>query len=65
MLTEAAAAQILFSEEKQDGKLVATGVKFIHGDKTHVVHARKEIISSAGSAALSYFSFSEVLIPNV
>lgn len=48
VLIDAAVAQIVFKDEKEDGDLVATGVEFIHGGKKYVVNARKEVVLSAG-----------------
>ena len=36
------------TEKGANGNLVATGVEFTHGDKTHTVKAKKEVLLSAG-----------------
>lgn len=48
VLTEAHAARVLFADETVGNDLVATGVDFIHDGKTYTVHAKKEVILSAG-----------------
>ena len=48
VLTEAYATRIIFSDRKEDGELVATGVEFDWKGSRRVVHARKEVILSAG-----------------
>lgn len=34
-----------------NGEVTATGVSFIHGEVTHTVEARKEVVLSAGYVA--------------
>ena len=51
VLTEAYVTRVLTSQ--REGGLVATGVEFRHGGKTHVVHVGKEAILSARSDLLS------------
>ncbi|KAJ6452435.1 GMC oxidoreductase [Mycena sanguinolenta] len=48
VLTEATVARILFADARGE-ELTATGVEFIHGGKTFRVHAKKEVILSAGA----------------
>ncbi|KAJ7861000.1 glucose-methanol-choline oxidoreductase, partial [Mycena olivaceomarginata] len=48
VLTEAIVARILFADAPRKD-LTATGVEFIHGGKTLKVHAKKEVILSAGA----------------
>ena len=48
MLTEAQVTRIVFSGHESDGELVATGVEFEYKGSRSVVHARKEVILSAG-----------------
>ncbi|KAI0709492.1 GMC oxidoreductase [Earliella scabrosa] len=47
VLTNAHVARIVF--RPGSSPLVATGVEFIHGDKTYVVQVKKEVIVSAGA----------------
>lgn len=49
VLTEATVARVLFSEGKPGEDLVATGVEFIHGGKLHKVHAKQEVVITAGA----------------
>ncbi|KAJ7189182.1 GMC oxidoreductase [Mycena filopes] len=49
VLTEALVARVLFDSAGAGKDLTATGVEFIHGNKTHQVHAKKEVILSAGA----------------
>lgn len=48
MLTEAFVSRILFGTDEAGKDVTATGVEFLYGGKTYVVHAQKEIILSAG-----------------
>ncbi|KAJ3479106.1 hypothetical protein NLI96_g9296 [Meripilus lineatus] len=48
VLTEAFASRVIFADESVGNDLVAIGVEFIHGGKTHFVRA-KEVIISAGT----------------
>jgi choline dehydrogenase-like flavoprotein len=48
ILTGAQATKINFSPNKQDGKIVATGITFQINGTTYVVNATKEVILSAG-----------------
>ena len=47
-MTYATVSQILFKDEKDGNDLVASGVEFLVDGKKYVVHARKEVILSAG-----------------
>lgn len=49
-------ARILFADETAGNDLVATGVEFIHNSNTYVVHAKKEVILSAGYVLARKFS---------
>ncbi|KAF7331343.1 GMC oxidoreductase [Mycena kentingensis (nom. inval.)] len=49
VLTEAMVARVLFADAAKGADLVAAGVEFIHGGKTHKVHAKKEVILSTGT----------------
>ena len=53
MLTEATVARVLFADRRSSGdKLTATGAEFLWGSdpsRAYVVHARKEVILSAGT----------------
>ncbi|KAJ7048088.1 GMC oxidoreductase [Mycena amicta] len=49
ILTEATVARVLFAESAPGKELTATGVEFIHDGKTLQVHAKKEVILSAGT----------------
>lgn len=48
MLLNATTGPIEFKDAKEGGDIVATGVEFIHEGKSYAVHARKEVILSAG-----------------
>ncbi|KII91114.1 hypothetical protein PLICRDRAFT_173018 [Plicaturopsis crispa FD-325 SS-3] len=41
--------KLVTETDPKTGLLIATGVEFSHGDRTHVVHVRKEAILSAGA----------------
>ncbi|KAF9007049.1 GMC oxidoreductase, partial [Cyathus striatus] len=49
VLLEACVTRILFDESHQSTELTATGVEFIYTFGTHVVHAKREVILSAGA----------------
>lgn len=49
VLAEAVVSRILFDSGKKGSNITATGLEFVHGGKTYTVHARKEIILSAGA----------------
>jgi len=51
VLTEAYVSRILFSDGEVGEDLTATGVEFIHGGKTYMVHALNEIVLSAGQVS--------------
>lgn len=55
VLTEAFASRVIFADESVGNDLVAIGVEFIHGGKTHFVRA-KEVIISAGSDSCICFN---------
>ena len=48
VLTEAFASRIIFADANGNADIIATGVEFIHGGKTYAVHAKKEVVLSAG-----------------
>ncbi|RDB23961.1 Versicolorin B synthase [Hypsizygus marmoreus] len=49
VLPQALVARVLFADNVAGGELTATGIEFSHEGKIHVVHARKEVILSAGT----------------
>ncbi|KAF7970350.1 hypothetical protein HWV62_24322 [Athelia sp. TMB] len=49
VLTEAFASRVLFADANGDADITATGVEFIHEEKTYTVHAKKEVVLSAGT----------------
>ncbi|TCD63183.1 hypothetical protein EIP91_005880 [Steccherinum ochraceum] len=49
VLLNATAGPLVLENPEEGGDVVATGIEFIHGGQTYVVHARKEIVLSAGT----------------
>ncbi|KAL0952821.1 hypothetical protein HGRIS_007046 [Hohenbuehelia grisea] len=49
VLTEAIVSRVLFDKAHSGPNAVATGVEFLNDGALHVVHARKEVILSAGA----------------
>ncbi|EMD40393.1 hypothetical protein CERSUDRAFT_91113 [Gelatoporia subvermispora B] len=44
-----AEVNVVLTHLTENGQYTATGVEFVHSSRTHVVHARKEVIISSGS----------------
>ncbi|KAG6002731.1 hypothetical protein E4U43_001054 [Claviceps pusilla] len=49
VLTEATVHEIILTKDEARGDHVATGVRFGHGGKDHVVSVKKEVVLSAGT----------------